>query len=92
MGEMDFIVGNLQRNKFIRNLALKQEGNTLVLFQYVEKHGKALYDAITTKVPNRKVFFVYGGTDTELREQVRALTERKTMLSLLHHMEPIRRG
>jgi hypothetical protein len=34
--EMDFLVQFEPRNKFIRNLALKQIGNTLVLFQYVE--------------------------------------------------------
>jgi len=73
--EMDFIVGYEARNKFIRNLALKQEGNTLVLFQYVEKHGKVLYDMIHSKADDRKIFFVYGGTDTEQREEIRALTE-----------------
>ena len=41
--EMDWLVANEQRNKFIRNLALASDGNTLVLFQYVEKHGKVLY-------------------------------------------------
>lgn len=73
--EMDFIVGYEPRNKFIRNLALKQEGNTLVLFQFVEKHGKILYDMIHNKESTRKVFFVHGGTDTEQREQIRKITE-----------------
>ena len=26
---------------------------------------------------NRKVFFVYGGTDTEVREEIRAITEKQ---------------
>jgi superfamily II DNA or RNA helicase len=73
--EMDFIVGYEPRNKFIRNLAIKQTGNSLVLFQYVEKHGKMLYEMILAKAENRKVFFVYGGTDTEQREEIRRLTE-----------------
>ena len=74
--EMDWIVSNEKRNKFIRNLAIKSEGNTLVLFQYVEKHGKVLYDLIKEKVhENRKVFFVYGGTDTSDRESIRHITE-----------------
>ncbi len=30
---------------------------------------------IKDKAPERKVFFVYGGTDTEQREQIRKLTE-----------------
>ena len=73
--EMDFIVQYEPRNKFIRNLAIKQEGNTLVLFQYVEKHGKILFDLIQEKAENRKVFFVFGGTDTDQREDIRRITE-----------------
>jgi superfamily II DNA or RNA helicase len=74
--EMDFIVSNESRNKFIRNLAIKSEGNTLVLFQYVEKHGKILYDRIKEKANSeRKVFFVYGGTETSDREAIRHITE-----------------
>lgn len=73
--EIDWIVQHEPRNRFIRNLALKQVGNTLVLFQFVEKHGKILYDLIQNKDSSRKVFFVYGGTDTEQREQIRHITE-----------------
>ena len=73
--EMDFLVQYEPRNNFIKNLALKQTKNTLVLFQYVEKHGKKLYEMISQKDPNRKVFFVYGGTDAEQREEIRRLTE-----------------
>jgi len=76
--EMDFIVQYEPRNKFIRNLALKQTGNTLVLFQYVEKHGKPLHEMIKEKAENRKVFFVFGGTDTEQREDIRRITELET--------------
>jgi len=75
--EMDFIVQYNPRNIFIRNLTLDQKGNTLVLFQYVEKHGKQLYDMISTKSQDRQVFFVYGGTDAEQRELVRQLTEKE---------------
>ena len=37
--EIEYLVLNESRNKFISNLALSLEGNPLVLFQYVEKHG-----------------------------------------------------
>jgi superfamily II DNA or RNA helicase len=74
--EMDFLVSHYPRNKFIRNLAVKSKGNTLVLFQYVEKHGKILYDMIKEKSHDaRKVFFVYGGTETSDRESIRHITE-----------------
>ena len=74
--EMDWLVTNDKRNKFIRNLAIKSQGNTLVLFQYVEKHGKVLYELIKDKVhEDRKVFFVFGGTETSDREAIRHITE-----------------
>lgn len=74
--EIDWIVSCEKRNKFIRNLAVKSSGNTLVLFQFVEKHGKILYELIKQKVhDDRKVFFVYGGTDVTDREAIRHITE-----------------
>ena len=78
--EMDFIVRYEPRNNFISNLALDQDGNTLVLFQYVDKHGKPLYDMIKNKLDemgktNRKLFYVSGETGVDDREQIRAITE-----------------
>jgi superfamily II DNA or RNA helicase len=75
--EIDFLVQHEPRNKFIRNLALSQTGNTLVLFQFVEKHGKVLFDLICKKDENRKVFFVSGQTETESREQIRKIIEKE---------------
>lgn len=76
--EMDWIVSHHKRNTFLKNLCTTQKGNTLVLFQYVEKHGKILHKLINDKVSeSRSVFFVYGGTDTEQREQIRSLTEKE---------------
>jgi len=76
--EVDFLLQYEARNKFIRNLATSQQGNTLVLFQYVEKHGKLLHDMISKKAENRKVFFVSGATETESREQIRKIIEKET--------------
>ena len=74
--EIDWIVQNKQRNQFITNLALSLKGNTLILFQFVEKHGKVLKEMLDkAQVDNRKIFFVYGGTEVEEREQVRAIIE-----------------
>jgi len=76
--EIDWIVTNPKRNEIIKNLTIAQEGNTLVLFQFVEKHGTVLHEMISNSVKKgRKVFFVYGGTETEQREQVRAITEKE---------------
>jgi superfamily II DNA or RNA helicase len=75
--EIGYIVKSQQRNEFIRNLVLSLEGNSLVLFQLVEKHGKQLHSMIAEKAKNRHVFFVYGGTDVEIRESVREITEKE---------------
>jgi len=74
--EIDFIVTNTKRNEFIKNLAFVLHRNTLILFQFVEKHGKQLYDLIKNDT-KRRIFFVYGGTDTQTREQIREITEEE---------------
>ncbi len=76
--EIEFLVSNKKRNNFISNLALSLNTNTLILFQLVEKHGKILYDLIKDKANERSVFFVYGGTDTNDREQIRGIVERES--------------
>jgi superfamily II DNA or RNA helicase len=74
--EIDAIVDCEKRNRLIRNLVRDLEGNTLVLFNYVERHGMPLHESINSVVKEgRKVFLVYGGVDTEEREEIRRLTE-----------------
>ena len=74
--EVEYIVTHPKRNEFIKDLTLRLKGNTLVLFQFVEKHGNVLYDMIS-KSTDKKVFYVYGGTDTKTREDIRAITEKE---------------
>ena len=77
--ELDFIVGYDARNQFIANLARDQKGNTLVLFNYVEKHGKPLHRLLEKKIDkDRKLFYVSGETDVDTRESVREITETQT--------------
>lgn len=76
--EIDFLVTNQKRNNFIKNLALSLEGNTLLLFQFVDKHGKVLYDIISNEAKDRKVFFVSGSVDGEERENIRKIVETET--------------
>jgi len=75
--EMKFIASWEPRNNFIKNLAISRKGNTLLLFQYVEKHGNVLYKLINSTIENRKVFFIHGGVDVEEREEARAITEKE---------------
>ncbi|MBI33520.1 MAG: hypothetical protein CMD98_06610 [Gammaproteobacteria bacterium] len=74
--EINYLVTNDMRNNFIKNLALDQKGNTLVLFNYVEKHGVPLFRLIEKCAKKgRKVFFVSGNTDATVREEIRTITE-----------------
>ena len=72
--EMEYLVTTDSRNQFITNLVSNLKGNTLVLFQYVEKHGEVLYPMLDGRV--KDLHYVYGGTDTEDREKVRELVEK----------------
>ena len=76
--ELTYITGNDKRNDFIANLLVHLTGNSLCLFQLVEKHGKILHDKVKEKDnvgPN--IFFVYGATDTKEREEIRAIVDRE---------------
>jgi superfamily II DNA or RNA helicase len=77
MDEMKWIIAHPKRNKFISDLCGKIKGNTLVLFNYVELHGKPLYELIQKSYPNKKVFFIYGGTDAEQRENIRQIVDKE---------------
>ena len=74
--EIKFITEHPQRNNLIRNLCVDLKGNTLVLFSLI-KHGRLLHELIQEKidVSTRKAFFVYGGTDSETREEIRKIVE-----------------
>ena len=74
--EMDYLVEHENRNKFIRNLVCDLSGNTLVLFNYVERHGMPLFDMINNRVgEDRLVFLVHGGVETDDREKARQIVE-----------------
>ena len=77
--EMKWIVGSKERNQFIVDLCKSLKGNTLVLFQFVEGHGKILNTLMESCVPStRKVFFVYGDTEAKERERIRAIVETES--------------
>ena len=73
--ELDFIVTNEKRTNFVVNLLHHLTGNTLCLFQLVEKHGKIINDKMKG---DENVYFVYGGTNTSEREDIRSLVEKNT--------------
>ena len=76
--EIDFIVSNERRNKFIANLSVDRTGNTLVLFNLVDRHGKVLRDLIEEKLKDgQRLFYVSGETKTSDREQIRNIVEKQ---------------
>ena len=77
--ELEFLINCEARNKFIKNLVIDLKHNTLLLFRFVEKHGRILYNMIKeeTNASKRTIFFVFGGTDADTREKVRAIVEKE---------------
>jgi len=76
--EIDYLVSSKSRQNFIKNLALSLKGNTLVLFQLVEKHGQNLHQIIKDKAEaDRKVFYIFGGVEADEREAIRGIVERE---------------
>ena len=76
--EMDYLATSASRNKFICKVAESQEGNTLVLAQYIKQLQtlNLLFGKCSITNP-RSVFFVYGRTDTTEREEIRNIVEEE---------------
>lgn len=70
--EINFLVGYDNRNKFIAKLASNVKGNTLILFNFVDRHGAVLEQLIRSQT-DRPVYFIHGGVENEEREQIRQL-------------------
>ncbi len=75
--EIDKLVSDPRRNRFLSNLAGGSEGNTLILFNLVEKHGIPLYKKVQEENPDKKVFLVHGKVKVEKRELIREITETR---------------
>lgn len=70
--ELDFLLNYEPRQKFIKHLATQVEGSTLVLFQFVRKHGVELFNRIAEIDPEH-THFVYGGVPGDDREKIRKI-------------------
>lgn len=77
--EIDYLVNDENRNLFIRNLALSQKNNTMILVDLVDTHAKVLYEMLKNyeKIGDRKVYLLVGEVKAELREQYRAEIEKE---------------
>lgn len=75
--EIEWLVNNEKRNKFIIAKAFNQTNNTLVLFNFIEGHGQKLFDAAKLQAEKyeKQVFFIHGGVKVEEREEIRRIAE-----------------
>jgi len=77
--EIEFLITHEPRNRFICKLVSQLKGNTLVLYQYVDKHGKAIYDLLTEYIPQDfPTYFVSGEMRGEDRDSIRRTLELET--------------
>lgn len=75
--EIDFLVDYEPRNRYIQNLTLSLDGNTLLLFRLVDRHGQILYDKIRAAT-NRPVYYIHGGTEKDDREAIRQIVQTQS--------------
>lgn len=75
--EINYIVSSEARNTFISRLALSCTGNTLILYNFVDRHGSVIYEEIVrrNKDENRKIYFIHGAVATKEREIIRKIVE-----------------
>lgn len=69
--EIEFLVTHPVRLEIVSRMAAQAAGNVLVLFNYVDKHGKPLYERIRALAPARDVHFVSGDIAADEREHIR---------------------
>lgn len=71
--EIDFIVDLDVRNKYIVEKSLNLDGNTLMLFNFIDRHGSLLLDMLNQQALKYKktVLYVSGKIKTDKREVIR---------------------
>lgn len=84
-GEIDFLIQHERRNQLLCNLALDLPGNTLMLFNYIERHGKAMLDLLTKKAAEKgkKIHYIDGSVAVKAREEIRHILETEDNCILL---------
>lgn len=76
--ELDFVLQHPKRQKFLRDFALSLKDNTIMLFNFVEKHGVPMYDDLIKHAPKRPIYLIHGGIDTDEREEIRKIVETQS--------------
>lgn len=73
--ELNWILNNPKRVKFVVKLALSTKGTTLILFNRVD-HGKAIYDQLK-EFSSKPVHFIYGAISKDDREEIRQMANEE---------------
>lgn len=86
--EIDFLISHEMRNRVLVNAALNEPKNTLMLFNYIDKHGVVLYDLLKKKAEKfgKKIYYISGSVAVDEREQIRAILEKEDNCILLASM------
>jgi hypothetical protein len=82
--EVDYFVEHSGRMDWLTDFIQQLSGNVLVLFNFVDKHGKPLFAALKEKLNNsRPIYFISGDVSAESRERVRGLLEQPEHIVLI---------
>lgn len=75
--EIAHVISLQARNQMIADMIRDEipDGNVLVLFSFVKKHGEPLFQTISNTLPERNHFFIHGGVDMDVRNEVRRVVE-----------------
>ena len=92
--EIAYLILNKERNRFIKNLTLSLKGNTLLLFQFVEKHGDVLYEMISNSkhAKDKVVYYINGSIKAEEREIIRKAMETQDNVILIGSVGTVATG
>lgn len=71
--EQNYVINSPGRINFITKVISRIPKNSLVLFHRIE-HGKKLYEMLRQR-SDKKVYYVDGGTNTDIREEYKAKME-----------------
>lgn len=81
--EVDVIIKNKKRNKFLCNLPKIMNGNSLYLFRFVEEHIDKILKEFKETNPDKQVYVVTAATKKIEREKIRALSETENNVIIL---------
>jgi len=92
--ELDFLITCKERNTFIKNLSLSIKGNTLILYQFVEKHGDVLYEIISNSkfAKDKVIYYINGSIQAEQREVIRKAMETQDNVILIGSVGTVATG